>query len=75
MKTALVIAIAAIGLLLTARDLFIGFRSGKMKILATNAPTADRAATPRLFWFYAAFNLFIGTALLFVLMTVKWNSL
>ncbi|MBR7621060.1 hypothetical protein JKL49_16830 [Phenylobacterium sp. 20VBR1] len=75
MKDLVAALIGVVVIVMVARDLVMGFRNGRMAILATGAPKADRVANPNLFRVYTAFNVFLLIAMVFVLFSLTRERL
>jgi hypothetical protein len=67
MKTLFFALVGVLVIVLCARDLASGLRTGRMRTLATYSPVAVRAEKPKLFWFFAAANLATAAAMAFAL--------
>jgi hypothetical protein len=67
MKDLFLVAVCLVAVVMISRDLVVGLRNGRMRILATGTPVADRIANPNLFRVYVVFNAVLLMAMTLVL--------
>jgi hypothetical protein len=75
MKTLVLGVIGVLGIVLCARDLVSGLRTGAMRTLAHYSPVAERSEKPRLFWFFVAINVAVITAMTIVLVDLALRNI
>ena len=75
MKALFVVVIGVAAIVLSLRDLYLGFRSGTMRTLAHFSPQVRRSEKPGQFWLLAAINLFVAGAMVLVLIQVGQRSI